>query len=239
MDPHAALRRAGERAVKRWDDFPYNAVPRPMVLLDSPARVDGSFATGDAKLAFLSGVVAAARSVPDEPVRLLRQQHPPGARLPSTPLKITRAVLAEAPFATDRGEQVCAAWRVEAAGTNGFIWVLTEQARGRCWAPPASAERLGPRVLDSAVVDTDGRGLTVVLVGGPASLFDYDAEVVESATAVTAIPMRHTIRRLPPRTFITAVGHTRTVHARLQHPLDGRVLVNLDGTPVGVRPAST
>ena len=141
-------------------------------------------------------------------------------------------MLAEAAFATDRGEQLCPAWRVEAAGSNGFIWVLTEQARSRCWAPSAPTERLGPHVLDHAVPDSDAQGLTVIFVGGPSSLFNYDAEVIESAAAVTVIPLRRTIKQLPERTFITAVGHTRTVHVRLDAPLAGRVLVNLDGTAV-------
>jgi hypothetical protein len=65
--------RAARRAVAGWAEFPVGADPRPLVLLDGPVRVDKGFATGDAKLAFLRGVVEAAAEVPEDAVRPLRR----------------------------------------------------------------------------------------------------------------------------------------------------------------------
>lgn len=231
-------RQAATGAVARFAEFPALDDPRPIVLLDEAVHAQGGFVTGDAKMAFLQGVIEAAEEVPKEPVRLMRvarlRVHPPRA-----PLLVRGAVLAEAAFATDRGRQVLPAWRVEAVDARGPIWVLAEEVLSRCWSPPVvpDDEASGPHILVRARIDPTGRDLAVDFVGGSETLFDYEAETVETRTAVTVVPQQRIKRTLPSRTAITAEGHPRRVHVRLKEPLGSRVLVNLDGTPVEAVPA--
>jgi len=95
-------RRSAARAVSGWAQFPADASPRPIVLLHSVVRVEDGFLSGNAKLAFLDGVIEAAEGVPEEPVRLMRVPQA-SAPAPGAPLHVTGAVLAESTFATDRG----------------------------------------------------------------------------------------------------------------------------------------
>lgn len=125
------------------------------------------------------------------------------------------------------------AWKVEAADTLGPIWVLTDQARQRCWdpPPPVAAER-GSHTLDHATIEADGTTLTVFFTGSSPKHFGYRAE---TTAALTVVPLGHL---LPGETFMTgpvaAVGHPRKGEVRLASPLDGRVLVNPNATPVPV-----
>lgn len=227
---------AAKQAVARWAGFPAGAEPRPVVLLDAMVRVDGGFATGDAKLGFLRGAVEAAAGVPEAPMRLLRVPHADVRHPGRATLRVTAATRADAEFATDRGAQRLPAWRVEALDALGPIWVLTEEAQARCWSPPEvpGRARIGPHVLMSATVGPEGRELTVAFTGGRADLFRYETETVESAAAVSVVPRARMTRQLPPGTAITLEGHRREVRVMLAEELGGRVLVNLDGTPVSV-----
>jgi len=128
---------------------------------------------------------------------------------------------------------------VEAADARGPIWVLTEAVHARCWSPQAvpDGEAIGPHILVRASIDPNGRDLVVDFVGGSETLFDYEAETVETPAALTVLPQERAKQTLPSATAITAEGHARRVHVRLNEPLDGRVLVNLDGTPVEAIPA--
>jgi hypothetical protein len=91
-------------------------------------------------------------------------------------------------------------------------------------------------MLRSGTVGADGRELAVEFTGGSQRLFRYDAEVVDTPAAVCVVPLPRMTARLAPRTAITAEGHLRKVRVTLAEPLGGRVLVNLDETPVPVTP---
>ncbi|HUB37781.1 MAG TPA: hypothetical protein VMA72_02910 [Streptosporangiaceae bacterium] len=71
-------------------------------------------------------------------------------------------------------------------------------------------------------------------IGGSRQLFGYDAEAIETQTAVCVAPLPRMTVRLTPRTAISAEGHLRRVLVTLAESLGGRVLVNLDGTLVPV-----
>jgi hypothetical protein len=116
--------------------------------------------------------------------------------------------------------------------------VLTGEAQARCWSPSsqASQERTGPHLLRSGTVGADGRELAVEFTGGGERLFRYDAEGIETPAAVCVVPLQRMTVRLAPGTAITAEGHLRKVCVTLAGRLGGRVLVNLDGTPVAVTP---
>jgi hypothetical protein len=89
-------------------------------------------------------------------------------------------------------------------------------------------------MLRSGTVGADGRELAVQFIGGSERLFRYDAEVMETPAAVGVVPLPRMTVRLGPGTAITAEGHLRNVGVTLAERLGGRVLVNLDGTPVPV-----
>jgi len=52
------------RAVALWAEFPALADPRPIVLLHEAVRAEAGFMTGNAKMAFLLGVIEAAGDLP-------------------------------------------------------------------------------------------------------------------------------------------------------------------------------
>jgi len=230
--------RAAWRAVAGWADFPASAGPRPLVLLHGPVRVDRGFATGDAKLAFLLGVVEAEAGVAEEAVQSLRRQASGTGPRPRAPLRVSAAERSEAEFATDRGYRRLPAWKLDAADMLGPIWVLTGEAQSRCWSPSkvASQERFGPHLLRSGSIGADSRELAVEFTGGSEHLFRYDAEVIETPTAVCVVPLPRMTVRLAPGRAATTEGHPRKVRVTLTERLGGRVLVNLDGTPVSVAP---
>ena len=187
-----------------WADFPFDAAPRPVVLTGEAVQVEGGFAGGEAKYAFLQGAIEADGAVPAEPVSALRHEPQFTGAPARSPLRVTRAVVDETQFATDRGPLMLPAWRVEASDTLGPIWVLTDQARQRCWNPP-------PVV--------DGRS---------------SHEVIETAAALTVVPLGRLLSGQTLTGPVPAVGHPRKVEVRLARPLDGRVLVNPNATPVPV-----
>jgi hypothetical protein len=223
--------------VARWAEFPAGAVPRPLVLLYGPVRAEG-FTTGDAKAAFEQGAVEAAAGVLEEAVHLLRRAaaQPTARRMPlQGPLRVSAAELSEAEFATDRGRQRLPAWRLDAADALGPVWVLTAETQARCWSPPrAGAERTGPWLLKSGITWLDDAKLDVSFTGGSEQLYDYDVEVIETPAAVCVVPLQRMTRQLAPGTYVITAGHRRQVSVTLAGPLGGRVLVNLNGTPVPV-----
>ena len=219
-------------AVERWTRFPATADPRPTVLLDSPVRSEDGFTNTDAKIAFCSGTVESAEDVPDEPLRLLRSAgdggFPPKLRCsslgPSFPRRYSPPIVGNG--LSRHGES-------KPTAALGPIWAVAETL-GRCWTPPRNREQLGPHMLGSALVGADQRSLNVTFVGGREDLFRCDAEVLEATTAVTVVPLQRLTRELPSRTAITLEGHPREVRVVLREALGGRVLVNLDGSPIPV-----
>lgn len=228
--------RTAHAAVARWAEFPADVDPRPFVLLHGPVRSEKGFATREAKAAFLCGQIGVDPGVPAEVTGFLRV---PRAHIGSPRrgrLQLTAAMLAETYFATDRGDQLFPAWRVDAVDALGPIWVLTSEVQSRCWSRLGAldGEWFGPHVLSSATVGSDGRELTVTFIGGRERLFRYDVVVVESPAAVSIAPLERATEELPHGQFYTFEGHSRTVKIRLAAPLGGRVIANLDGTPVPV-----
>jgi hypothetical protein len=74
----------------------------------------------------------------------------------------------------------------------------------------------------------------VFFTGSSPKHFGYRAEVIETAAALIVVPLCHL---LPGQTLpgpVAAIGHPRKVEVRLTSPLDGRVLVNPNATPIAV-----
>jgi hypothetical protein len=83
-------------ALQRWEPFPVDRLPRPLVLTGSPFRFERGFRSGEAKLAFLYGDIRAAVPLPDGLLEVLRggEDGPPavpGSRRWSSPLLVTQA----------------------------------------------------------------------------------------------------------------------------------------------------
>ncbi len=216
--------RAGLQA---WSGFPADRQPRPLVLL-SPAASAGGFPDGQKKMAFLRGAVeVAAPGFPGQILQALRGQ--PGDYA-GPPLLVTTATLSSTEFCTDRGRRQLPAWKVRAQDVPEPIWVLDPATRRQAWQPP------GPDLHGwrgtTAVLDADGRTLTMSFIGSPAGFTDYpDADVLESGGAVAIVPIP--VDTGPPGLRI-AIGQLREVTVSLARPLGERVLLDETGSPVMV-----
>jgi hypothetical protein len=222
-------------AVRRWDLFPVERRPRPLVLAGHRAFVERGFRTGAAKLAYLEGRTEFAVPVPDEVVRELPLRREMGPRrIDAWPLLIRSAVRAETEFVTDRGRRRLPAWRLEAADALGPIWVLDPDVDPPEWLPPEPPPTprpdLTPPLADPgarAVLASDGITLTVDQLGGPPEYERYvRGDVVESPQAVTVVPIGVDVG--PPGAR-RAIGYIHQITVRLTEPLGARVYVDLHG----------
>ena len=226
-------------AVECWCLFPIDQQPRPIVLVGAGARPDYGFATGEAKLAFVQGLIKTAVPLPERVLVAL------GARRAAVesragrvaPMVITAATRSEAIFPTDRGPRTIPAWELTAEGVNGSIWVADPE-RPSLWEPdPASRPKRpfdgSPHRSISAVVEADQLILTVSFTGSPTNVMSYaGGTVIESDTAVAIVPAATYVG--PAARFRTAAGQQREVTVHLDRPLGPRVLVDLDATPAEV-----
>ncbi len=241
-DPHRAWGRAWARwALQRWEAFPVDARPRPLILTAPPARFERGFRSGDAKLAFVHGDIEATVPLPDGLLKVLREgEHgpraAPGARRKS-PLLITQARPGQAEFATDRGMREFPAWRLGGPGIDGALLVLDPAVASRRWTPPEPAPPKPsgglPHRIASAAIESDGLTLHFTFTGAPPEYAAYPAaETVETSHALVVLPVEHDVG---PPGLRQGIGCARTVVARLATPLGERVVVDLDASPVMVQ----
>jgi hypothetical protein len=231
-------------AIRRWDTFPVDRMPRPLVLVAPSVSVDGGFDSAEAKLAFLDGAITSAVPIPEAVLESLPQRRDRGASSgpEPQPLVLVGASRSTTEFSTDRGRRELPAWRLDTDATSGPIWVLDPDIASQAWAPenPTSTARPPgtPRegLGDHARPEADGRTLTFYFTGAPPDQEQYPrAEVIESPQAIALVPVakdvgRPGIRILP--------GHGHKVVAHLQAPLGARVLVDLHGNPIEVHQAN-
>lgn len=221
-------------AVARWSAFPIDAKQRPLVLVEARVRVEQGFTTGAAKLAFIEGRVESTVTVPDAVIESLRSSDHSSRSAGREPLIVDGAALEETEFRTDRGPRRLPAWRLSAQDALGPIWVLAPDVAD--WKPasdgaPAQPQVPGPGYSGGMPVEVgaDDRSLVVHWLGGAPSCERYQhAEVVESRTAVAAVPVGEDIGPAGPR---TAVGYVHRVPGVLSEPLGARVVVDLNGNP--------
>jgi hypothetical protein len=227
-------------AVDRWAGFPVDREQRPLVLIGPSARIDDGFRSGEAKLAFVHGSIETTVPVP-EPVLAAVRDRPADYPQPprgTSPLTITTATRSETEFLTDRGRRMLCAWRLEAEGAIGPIWVPDPDLASLRWAPeqPSSIPppfQGSPHRSISATLARDGQTLTFSFVGAVPEIVEYPrADAVESQHAVAIVPVAKYIG--PPASFHPARGRQREVTIRLSGPLGARVLVDLDTTPAEV-----
>lgn len=249
--PHGEdRRRVQERgwarwALSRWESFPISQQRRPLVMCGPLTRFERGFRSGEGKLAFHYGDIEAVAPLPREMLDVLRANAPhpmPSPKWWSRPLMITQASPDTAEFSTDRGRREFPAWRLGGPEVDGTFWALDPAIAATRWQPPEPAP---PKPFDglphraaSAVRDRDGRTFHFTFVGAAPEYFEYpSAEVLETRQAIVVLPLERYVGPPGPGRM-PAVGYDRTVTVRLARPLGGRVLVDLDASPVTVTQAA-
>jgi hypothetical protein len=155
-------------------------------------------------------------------------------------LKVTGAKLMTAQLATSRGPATVPVWEFSLQGTSVRITRVAIAASATVnvvapvWDPDDPPVGLS---IYAASGTADGMELTVFFVGSPKTAtqpcgVDYEAEAVESVTAVVAIVIEHSN---PTPGACEAVGATRTATLRLAAPVGDRALLEVkEGLPVPV-----
>jgi hypothetical protein len=216
-------REQARRALEAWAGFPADREPRPLVLL-GPAARPGGFPDGQTKMAFLRGAVQADPGFPAAVLQVMRCEP---AEYAGLPLRLTKATLGTAEFATDRGRQELPAWRVRAKHVPEPIWVLDPAIVQLTWQPP------GPDPVSwqgtVATLHPDGCTLTMTFTGSPHVSYP-DVDVLESGAAVALLPIPSPLRP----GWYTTLGQGRDVTVTLDRPLGSRILLDGRGSPVMV-----
>ncbi len=173
-------------------------------------------------------------------LRDLQAAAPEGACPECDGLKVTAAKLTTAQMQTSRGPATVPVWEFSLEGTSVRITRVAIAASATvsvvapAWDPDDSPVGLS---IYEASGTAGGRELTVTFVGSPKPAsqpcgVDYEAEAVESETAVVAIIIEH---NNPTPGVCEAVGATRTATLRLAAPLGDRALLEVkEGLPVPV-----
>ena len=123
--PRVARERAWARwALQRWEAFPVDRAPRPLVLTAPSVGFERGFRSGDAKMAFLHGDIQSAVWLPDGLLDVLRESAASERRTRTSPLLIAHARPCQATFVTDRGMRKFPAWHLGGPDIDGACWVL-------------------------------------------------------------------------------------------------------------------
>jgi hypothetical protein len=156
-----------------------------------------------------------------------------------TPLRISAARLTSGSIETNRGRATVPVWEFSLQDTP--VQVARVAIADRVTVTPLAGDSSGTLAIaiDSATGTAGDRKLTVRFTGAPGTAdqacgADYDAQAVESSTAVVVIVLEHR-NGLPAA--CSAVGAWRTADVELAAPLGDRtVLEARGGMPVSVEP---
>jgi len=210
----------------RWSEFPLDVRPRPLILLEDRCRIEGGFASSEAKEAWLDGAIELGETLAQ--LRLYLPAHRDLDR-PHQPLFVIAVAPESVPFRCDRGPRQLPALRLTVSGLQGSCVILDPEVD--VWWPKGAdeAERgsVGP-----ATIEEDGVTVHIPAFGSVLTEF-HRAEFEEHGTYVVGRAITST-RPVPPGTAIRMVGIRRMVTGRLQAPLGSRVLVTDKGKPMWV-----
>lgn len=223
------LRSKTQSALRRWDEFPIDTEPRPLVLAGLTTLFRGAFPSSEAKDAFIYGSFATAPEVPASILEVLQ----PGSTTESVPpLVVVAADPATGTFMADRGPRVLSAWRIEIRGIRDPFHVLAPDVFAAAWPRRWDPERSGFSQW-SATLANDGRTLTLNFFGSSSA--EYTMEIVESPTAAVVLPIpRWDESGGERRAVARAVAVPRVVTAELSADLGSRVLIESNGMPIPV-----
>jgi len=215
------------RGLQAWAGFPADRQPRAAdpAQLSRAARELPRWKT---KLAFHHGLIEA---VPRLPCPAPAGAAQPAATLEGSPVLLTSATAGDRDFATDRGRQTLPAWCVWAQDVPEPIWSSTPPSSASPWQPPGQEFHGWHR--HEALLEADGRTLTLSFTGSPASFTSYPgARVLESGNAVAVIPISQELV-----TGWRAGGRSNPAGCRHSRPTARhRVLLDGTGSPVMVTP---
>lgn len=216
-----------------WREFPVAQVPRPIVFLDQPVHIgDRGFVDSDAKMAWLTGAIQPEVALPDGLMELILEGR--SRRTAPEPLVISDVQHSEDTFWCDRGPRVLSAYRVAVSGLAQPCTVIDPEVE-LWWPPRGEAGHMSG--MGEATVAADDLTIHFPAFGGVLTEF-HRAEFVEYPTCVVGHAVTSE-RDVPPGTAVPAVGIHSMVTGRLARPLDGRVLLHTDGTPLAVLPEGT
>lgn len=226
-------------AVRRWKRFPAEALPRPLVLAQKVIESENGFLSAEAKAAWFSGAFEWAVDVPQGVRERARRSADQGKQEPAeAALLITEAGRGEREFLTDRGLETFPAYWLRGPMINGSLWVLDPEIHH--WEPePAPASSIPAAAVSrmSQLCAWSGRPVEVsadrrtVFFSWVGSLHgDYRVEVVETATAITAVAINQP-KPTDRRGWWAEPGHTVRLSAHLKEPIGGRVFLDLHGDP--------
>ncbi|WP_408654380.1 hypothetical protein [Jatrophihabitans sp.] len=241
-----------DTALARWQSFPVDASPRPLVLT-SGMVLDPStgFATDEDKMAYGAGQYELGVALPAAPptsdgypvvsakAALDRLRANVSGQQVSSRLKIVKASLTGAKFSTDRGLQQLPAWEFSLAGVAGGVRVLAVD-QSRLWpAKPLEPSWPGDQTTSIAA---DDQTLTYSFTGSPAGPSpcgaEYAGKVTESPTAavisVEVVTPNPAGDSTPADQACNSIAAHRTVTVRLATPLGDRVLLTAEGTPIAM-----
>lgn len=211
----------------RWAAFPAAAIPRPVVLLQERLRLEGGFVDGPSKEAWGEGAIDADLPMPPALIACLPARRGGPAEVT---LHITGVTAMASKFLCDRGPRRLPAYRLTVTGLQGSCVVLDPEVE--CWWPVDDKEER-PGRGGTASVGEDG--LTIALPASGGVLTEFHRAIFQEHDTYVVGRAITTERDVPTGTAIPLVRITRPVNGRLGSPLDGRVLINMNGQPLPVR----
>lgn len=210
----------------RWAAFPAEAIPRPVVLLADRLRLEVGFVDGRSKLAWMEGAIDADLAMPPALRAYLPARR--GGRAEVT-LRVTEVTAMASEFVCDRGPRRLPAYRLTVTGVQGFCVILDPEVE--CWWPVDDEEKRPGR---GGMANVGEDGLTIAFPAFGGALTEFHRAIFQEHETYVVGRAITTERDEPSWTAIPAVGIIRHVNGRLESPLDGRVLVNMDGRPLPV-----
>jgi hypothetical protein len=207
------------QALARWEGFPVDREPRPVVLTELNSTELDALAADTQWRAIFDGPAVPESELPPELLPAALDYCQDVRTLEPRPL--ARIIRADGPFATDRGVRPLPAWMMYPDNRRWpFIAMDPEFERRMTWSP----DGLRPCADRTSIIADDDRTLTYRFTGTPAGYADFPhANVFETATAVLVEPVGVDLG--PPDAVRLTYVEEREVVVRLSAPLGNRVLI--------------
>jgi len=209
------------QALERWDGFPVDRDPRPVVLTGLSVTELDRLRADTRWRALFDGPAVPESELPPQFLQAAIDYCRDVQTRAQRPL--ARIIRAPGPFGTDRGLHEFPAWMMYPADRRWpFVALDPDFERRNTWRPE------GLRAYSASepysTIAADDRTLTYRFTGTPAAYAAYlSAEVYETKTAVLVEPVETPLD--PPDSFRLAYAEDRQVVVRLAAPLGNRVLI--------------
>jgi hypothetical protein len=223
----------------RWQNFPVDEEPRPILLLGAsmsgcaelaPTFQPSTQSPGQAMASWADGTVRRYTAISEadaiRAMRTVRQNCPLITALP-----VTGGRFGTISFHTDRGLSIMSAWLFTGGVAEGHpVGQLAYPALPRTAFWGTDLAPAGP--ISNAIVSISGRTLAYYFLGGPpegSCAEDYKAVVTESPQAVAIAIQSNPGRPLAGPFACERWSDMRSVTVQLSTPLGGRVVIDAAG----------